>query len=205
MRSSKAGILFLAGALALSSASAGAEKTGKKPAYRIAVGLIVLEAEAPKDGFGKSEYFVTLRRDDPAVEREIQAAKARERALKEEARRMAARERGADVEPGAEEMQARRQLAEVRERLKRLRRALSGKSPQVSVSGTRMHFADARLPVDVYEGDRVTVSLLEEDAFEHDLMGRKTFRIDRGLLDKGRIELNTGWAESIQLTLVPAE
>ena len=68
-----------------------------------------------------------------------------------------------------------------------------------------MHFADVKLPVKVYEGDRVTISLIEEDAFGHDLMGRKTIVLDQRVLDRGRLELSTGWVELLHLQLVRVE
>ena len=99
----------------------------------------------------------------------------------------------------------RRQVDTVRSTAKALRRLLSGRSPQVTVSGPRVHFADVKLPVKVYEGDRVTISLIEEDAFGHDLMGRKTIVLDQRVLDRGRLELSTGWVELLHLQLVRVE
>ena len=215
---------FLAAVLVLSWAGTGAGETSRKQAYRIAVGLIVLESESPEDGFGRSEYVVTLERHDPAVKKEIGLAKVEAKTLARELKKHTRRiheeggaaagepngknsnERAAALASSRERLERTRQrLDVVRSRTRELHLLLYARSHELSVSGTRMHFADERLPAKDYEGDRVTISLIERDAFDRDLMGRKTIVLDRNLLDKGRVELSTGWVESIELKLVPAE
>ena len=214
----------LAAMLAWSWTGASAGEDESREAFRIAVGLVVLEAESPRDGFGQSEFYVSVARRDPAAKQQHEQAKEELKALEREtgelARSVAQREAQDSEGLSSSEKEERQDwLASARQRLEDFRnrkaslestlatlwKRLWGRTSEVSVSGTRVHFADAKLPVKVYPGDTVTVSLWEADAFDSDLMGRKTFAIDRAKLTAGGFELSTGWVEALHLELVPAE
>ena len=51
-------------------AYAGEDDGGQ--AYRVAVGLVVLESEAPWDDFGRSEFYVSIDRQDPVAMQEVE-------------------------------------------------------------------------------------------------------------------------------------
>ena len=201
-------------------ACAGEDDRGK--AYRVAVGLVVLESEAPEDGFGQSEFYVSIHRQDPAAKQELKRANAElrvvQRELKKIGRRVAEMEAsGSDALSSQEKNERENRLASEKRRVgdlrsrmasfqskaAELRKRLRGRTPEVSVSGNRVHFAGAKLPVKVYRGDRVTISFWEADVFDRDLMGRKTFEVDGARLTAGGFRLNTGWVESLHLELVP--
>ena len=70
-------------ALSLACLSANAGGADGKPAYQLTVGLVVLESEAPEgDKSGPGEFYVTARRDDPIVSRELKAVNERMDALR---------------------------------------------------------------------------------------------------------------------------
>lgn len=203
-------------------ACAGEDDGGK--AYRVAVGLVVLESEAPGDGYGQSEFYVSIDRRYPAARQAFKRARTELTAVKQELRRVGrqlakSEASGSDTLSSEEKKDRENWLASTKRRLGDLRSRMAsleskaaelrkrfwGRTPEVSVSGRRVHFAGMKLPVKVYRGDRVTISFWEADAFDSDLMGRKTFEIDGAKLTAGGFQLNTGWVESLHLELVPNE
>ena len=195
---------------------------GEKAAYYVTAGLVVLESEFPSDT-GANEFYVRIVRNDPALEAEYRTAIERSKRLQRELKQIEQRikELAADsaqdstAEDGPERPLAssNRNLKSLQSRLmgaenrvKELARQLTGRTSTVSTSEGRVHFFDQNVgSLRVYEEDSVTVVFMEDDVFDDDLLGRKTIIIDEVLLNKGRIELNTGWVESLHLGFVPVE
>ena len=208
--------------LVLANTGSGDDEDGQ--AYQFSAGLVVLESETPGDGMGKSEYYISISRRDSLVEKELQMVSVEVRNVKEDIRKFAKQVRDqerlddekltekerkereallASLSVQTEQLQA--QVKALEGRRQELRKLLSGSTNTVSVRGVRFHFADVRIPVTVYEGDEVKVVLYESDAFDNDIFARKTIVLDKELLEKGQLELSSGWAESIELNLVRAE
>ena len=199
---------------------------GEKAAYYVTAGLVVLESEFPRDtGSGAEEFYVRIVRNDPALKAEYRTAIERSKRLQRELKQLEQRikELVADSaqdstaededEPEGPLASSNRNLKDLQSqlmgaenRVKELARQLTGRTSTVSTSGGRVHFFDQNVgSLRVYEEDSVTVIFMESDVFEDDLLGRKTIVIDEVLLNKGRIELNTGWVESLHLEFVPVE
>ena len=195
-----------------------------RQAYQFLVGLVVLESETPGDGMGKSEYYISISRHDPVVEKELGMVSEEIRTVQKEIRQLASQVRDqermdsdeltdkerkerdallASLSAQTEEWQTQVKALETRRQA--LRKLLYGSTEIVSVRGVRFHFADEKIPLKVYEGDEVKVVLFESDAFSNDMFARKTIVLDRELLKKGRLELSSGWAELIELNLIRAE
>ena len=96
------------------------------------------------------------------------------------------------------------ELATLQAKADELSSLLTGRTATVSTREHRMHFTDAPILM-VYERDRVLVTLTEDDFFQDDLYGRKTFVIDEAMLNSGHVELDTGWVERLRLGFVPLE
>ena len=59
------------------------------------------------------------------------------------------------------------------------------------------------MPFRVYEGDTVEVRISERDPFQDDLLGHTEFVVDVETLEIGRVELRTGWVQSLPLGFAP--
>ena len=57
----------------------------------------------------------------------------------------------------------------------------------------------------IYEGDMVQVRVIERDPFQNDLLGHTNVIVDSAMLDAGRVELRTGWVQSLSLGFVPCD
>ena len=66
-------------------------------------------------------------------------------------------------------------------------------------------FNDWAMPFRVYEGDTVEVRVSERDPFQNDLLGHTSVVVDSVMLETGRVELRTGWVQSLSLGFVPCD
>ena len=205
--------------------SVSAVGEGVKPGFHVTAGLVVLESESPGDSGGAEEYFVRIHRNDPALEADHRAAIERRELLESELTQ--AEQRIAKLEADSSQdsttldkdelerllASSNQKLADVKSELsaaeksvKELARMLTGRTSVVSTSERKVHFADQDVgTVKVYEGDSVTIVFMEDDFFADDLLGGRTIIIDEAMLNTGRIELDTGWVESLHLGFVPAD
>ena len=212
-------------ALALLCVCVSAGAAGEKRAYHVTVGLMVLESGSPVDQSGASEYFVRLSRNDPVLSARLQAAIELRTTLGQEIKNIEQRIKDVEADSAqdaAGDAKNKREheltsshawLADVtskmeaaRDSVSELTRLLTGTTGTVSISGRRLHFADQKVgSLRIYEQDSVKIVVMEDDFFSDDLLGRKTIVIDAAMLNHGRIELSTGWVDSLHLGFVPVE
>ena len=180
--------------------------------YYITVGHAELESTAPRDDVGGSDdNFAFIRRRDAVIEKRIQEV-LHHRQLVEERLGHLMEEKGklseqeldtaaVDERIQDEEEELDRLSAEVRE----LRQMVSGRTPTLSREGTRILFNDWPMPFRVYEGDTVEVRVSERDPFQNDLLGHTSVVVDSVMLETGRVELRTGWVQSLSLGFAPCD
>ena len=186
--------------------------TAPKEAYYITVGNAGLESTAPHDDVGGSDdNYAFMRRRDPTIEERIQEVVDRREDLRRslelllaEREEIAAQERDTDaiderIQDAEEERD--RLTAEVSE----LRQLVSGRTPTLSRTGNRILFNDWAMPFRVYEGDTVELRVSERDPFQNDLLGHTNVVVDSVMLETGRVELRTGWVQSLSLGFVPCD
>ena len=211
-------------AVALLCICVGAGAAGEKRAYHVTVGLVVFESESPVD-HGASEYFVRLSRNDPALSARLQAAREIHTTLEQEIEKIEQRIKDIEADSaqdatGDEKNEHERELTvsharladitskmeAARDNVAELIRMLTGITSTVSTYEKRVHFSDQKVGrLKIYEQDSVTIAVWEDDVFADDLFGRKTIVIDAAMLNNGRIELSTGWVDSLHLGFVPVE
>ncbi len=191
-------------------ASAG-NATDAEP-YYVTVGQAELESTTPRDDVGASDdIYAFLRRRDAVIEERIREVVDRRRhlatsleSLVAEREQLAAEESDTDAiderVQGAEEALDRLGVQE-----SELRQMVSGRTPTLSRVGTTISFNDWAMPFRVYEGDTVEVRIVERDPFQNDLLGHTTVSVDSAMLDTGRVELRTGWVQSLLLGFVPCD
>ena len=208
--------------LCLSVSAAG---EGMKPGFHVTVGRVVLESESPGDSSGFEEYYVRIDRNDPALEADHRAAVGRHELLEGELKqtelhiaKLEADSTQDSTTLDKDEVErlrasSRQHLADLKgqflaaeKRVMELARMLTGRTSTVSTNKRRVHFGDENVGnLRVHEGDSITIVFMESDVFDDDLLGRKTIIVDEAMLNTGRIELDTGWVESLHLGFVPAD
>ena len=204
-------IWCVAAVMALCLTSVSADSANQKQAYYIHVGLVAFKPEAPDDSGGVSEYFVAVRRDNLTLARRDAKIYRKHADLVSDEKRISKKISGTDPE-NISKLKSLRKLRDslidevvlVKYRRNKLLSLRGGRSLTISTRKKRVNFVNMKLPVQVYEGDTVTISIFEEGiAFVADrLMGKEEIILDKDTLNKGRLTLNLGWVESIDLKLV---
>ena len=180
--------------------------------YYITLGHAELESIAPSDDVGASDnIFAFLRRRDATIEERIQEVVDRREDLRTslglllaEREEIAAQER--DTDAVDERIQdAEEELGRLAAQESELRQLVSGRTPTLSRTGNRILFNDWAMPFRVYEGDTVEVRVSERDPFQNDLLGHTSVVVDSVMLETGRVELRTGWVQSLSLGFAPCD
>ena len=152
-----------------------------------------------------------MRRRDATIEERIQEVVDRREDLRTslglllaEREEIAAQER--DTDAIDERIQdAEEELGRLAAQESELRQLVSGRTPTLSRTGNRILFNDWAMPFRVYEGDTVEVRVSERDPFQNDLLGHTNVVVDSVMLETGRVELRTGWVQSLSLGFAPCD
>ena len=204
-------IWCVAAVMALCLASVSAESASQNQAYYIHVGLVAFKSEAPDDPGGVSEYYVTVGRNNLTLVRQLAKIYRKHTDLVSDEQRISKKMSGTDPENISKLKSLRKlrdsvidELVLVKYRRNKLLSLRGGRSLTISTRNKRVNFANMKIPVQVYEGDTVTISVFKEGrGFVVDrLMGKEEIILDKDILNKGRLTLNLGWVESIELKLV---
>ena len=178
--------------------------------YYITLGRAELESTTPRDDQGASDdIYAFMRRRDTVIEARIADVVDHLRRAESRLNRLADQQdalRRAGDDTGAVDERIRN-AREERDRIAaeedELRQLVSGTTPTLSRQGTNIFFNDWPMPFRVYEGDTVEVRISERDPFQDDLLGHTEFVVDVETLEIGRVELRTGWVQSLPLGFAP--
>ena len=180
--------------------------------YYITVGQAELESTTPRDDIGASDdIYAFLRRRDPAIEERVQKVVDRRQRLATNLKSLVAEREQLAAQDGDTDaideriLEAEEALDRLRVQESELRQLVSGRTPTLSRVGTRISFNDWAMPFRVHEGDTVEVRIIERDPFQNDLLGHTNVIVDSVMLDTGRVELRTGWVQSLSLGFVPCD
>ena len=159
-------------ALCLTSVSPSPSSANANQAYYIHVGMVVLRSGALADAAQGPEFFVTVRRDNLAVKRQLAKNYDRRTDLRRNYVRLSKKITGTDPE-NVSKLKSLRELRDavtdelvpIDDERKRLLSLLVGRTLAISNRKDRIDFADMKVPVKVYAGDTVTISVTEDSQF----------------------------------------